>query len=490
MRPTSLDDDVSAARVAALEAAAPVVEGKLAKTPLILRGFGSACCTPSVRCHAGLPSKAYGRRLASALPGAPMGVTIPPESPSQLAASHDEDPHESVTIAPPAPSFDDLRSFATPVPASLSNRSDQHFRAALDAGSRAGSSLTDLSRIMAELSGGLVGARQANEQLVQELSTLRAMLGSANEQQLALQHRTAQLEQELMLSQSAAERERQFLFEQQDEFLAAILDEHDEALRARHGQSDTTRRSADVADLAEKLVEAESARLLAETECVRARDALARAQAQRDEAQVRAEKRERERDELRAEASQLRARLGTHRSPSTKPPVTSSKPPSFRPPVMLHLDESELGYTLRTRSSSPRLPSARPRLTPAPAELESAVSSAPTAEPFPRESTRPGVGGPKPSEAAPPPSFGPPPSGWTPPPPPAEPEPEPEPSPAPRQPVISAASMPPGLSGQQPILKQKPHPTTRPLIDYSLRGDAVLSETLEGARLSSKPPRK
>jgi len=50
--------------------------------------------------------------------------------------------------------------------------------------------------------------------------------------------------------------------------------------------------------------------------------------------------------------------------------------------------------------------------------------------------------------------------------------------------------MPPGLSGQQPILKQKPHPTTRPLIDYSLRGDAVLSETLEGARLSSKPPRK
>jgi hypothetical protein len=40
-----------------------------------------------------------------------------------------------------------------------------------------------------------------------------------------------------------------------------------------------------------------------------------------------------------------------------------------------------------------------------------------------------------------------------------------------------------------PILKQKPDPTTRPLVDYSL-GDGVLSETLEGARLSSKPPRK
>ena len=443
-----------------------------------------------------------------------MGVTIPPESQSQTAASEDDDPHESVTIAPPAPNFDDLRSFATPLPSSLSNRSDQHFRAALDAGSRAGTSLTDLSRIMAELSGGLVGARQANEQLVQELSTLRAMLGSANEQQLALQHRTALLEQELTLSQSAAERERQFLTEQHDEFLAAILEEHEEALRARNSQGDTTRMSADVADLAQKLVESESARLLAETECVRAREALARAQTQRDDAQARADKRERERDELRAEASQLRARLGTHRSASTTPPppVTSSRPPSFRPPVMLRLDASELDSTLHTRASSPRLPSVRPRLTPPPAELERAVysprpvsltpplsmtastalptsspvSSAQTAEPFPRESTRPGVGGPKPSAPPPPASFGPPPSGWTPPPPPPEPEPEPEP----RKPVISAASMPPGLSSQQPILKQKPHPTTRPLIDYSLGEDGVLSETLEGARLSSKPPRK
>jgi hypothetical protein len=459
------------------------------------------------------------------MPGAAMGATIPPESQSQLASSHDEDdPHESVTIAPPAPSFDELLRQATPVP-SLSSRSDQHFRAALDAGSRAGSGLTELSKIVAELSGGLSGARQANEQLVHELGTLRAMLGSANEQQLSLRHRVAQLEQELVLSQTAAERDRQFLTEQHDDFLAAILEEHEEALRARDGQGDPTATSG-AADLAQKLVDSESARLLAETECVRAREALARAQSQRDEAQSRAEKRERERDELRAEASQLRARLGTHRSASTTPPppVTSNRPPSFRPPVMLQLDAGELDSTLHTRSPSPRLPSVKPRLTPPPAELEravytprpvsltpplsmmgakaaqapaptlpapknvpaasAAVASAPTAEPFPRESTRPGVGGPKPSEPPPPPSFGPPPSGWTPPPP------APEPSQAPRQIVISAASLPPGLPSQQPVLKQKPDPTTRPLIDYSLGGDGVLSETLEGARLSSKPPRK
>lgn len=458
------------------------------------------------------------------MPGAPMGATIPPQSQSQLASSRDEgDPHESVTIAPPAPSFDDLLRGATPVP-SLSNRSDQHFRAAADAGSRAGSSLTELSKIVAELSAGLSGARQANEQLVQELSTLRAMLGSANEQQLSLRERIAQLEQELMLSQSAAERDRQFLTEQHDEFLAAILEEHEEALRARDSQGDTKRMSG-VAELAQQLVDSESARLLAETECARAREALARAQSQRDEAQSRAEKRERERDELRAEASQLRARLGTHRSASTTPPppATSTRPPSFRPPPLLQLDAGELDSTLHTRSASPRLPSVRPRLAPPPAELERAVytprpvsltpplsmagakaakaakeatptvpapkhgpavTTAPTAEAFPRESTRPGVGGPKPSEPPPPPSFGPPPSGWTPPPP------APEPSKAPRQVVISAASLPPGLASQHPVIKQKPDPTTRPLIDYSLGGDGILSETLEGARISSKPPRK
>lgn len=425
-----------------------------------------------------------------------MGVTIPPESHSQPASSHEEDPHESVTIAPPAPNFDEMLRQVTPIP-SLENSSDQHFRAAVDAGSRAGSSLSELSKIVAELSGGLSGAKLANEQLVYELSTLRAMLGSANEQQLALRHKNALLEQEVLSVQTAAQRERDFLTEQHDDFLAALLEEHEEALAARASQDDTRRMSPDAGDLAQKLVQAESARLVAENECARAREALTKLQAQRDEAQARAEKRERERDELRAEASQLRARLGTHRSMSTTPPppVVSSRPPSFRPPQALQLDAVELDSTLHTRSSAPRLPSLKPRLTPPPAELAGAVytprstpSSAPTAEAFPRESTRPGVGGPKPSEPPPPPSFGPPPSGWTPVPPAPEPEPAPVKVPA-RPAVISAASLPPGMPSLRP-LKQKPDPTTRPLIDYSLGGDGVLSETLEGARLSSKPPRK
>ena len=441
-----------------------------------------------------------------------MGETIPPASNTQLASGHDdeEDPHESVTIAPPAPNFDEILRQPTPVP-SLSHRSDLHFRAALDAGNRAGSSLAELSKMAAELSGGVIGAKRANEQLVQELSTLRAMLGSANEQQLSLRHRVAELEQEIIAVREQATHERQFLTDQHDDFLAALLEEHEEALAAAQStESDTRRLGPESGDLAQKLVQTETARLELERESMRIREGLAKAQTQRDEAQMRAAARERERDELRAEASMLRARLGTLRSSSTTPPPpVVSRPPSFHPPPALELDSGELDSTLHSRPPAPRpkapsLPSRR--MTPPP-ELERAVytprpvsvTPAPisdTASPFPRVSTRPGVGGPKPSDAAPPADFGPPPSGWTPVPPPPEPDAAPPPPAAPvvrtasRPAVVSAASIPPSQVPKHPVLKQKPDPTSRPLISYSLGEDGVQSETLEGARLSSKPPKK
>jgi hypothetical protein len=385
-----------------------------------------------------------------------MGVTIPPESKSQPTAERDDEyAHEAVTIAPPAPNFEDMLRHLTPPP-SLSNR-EQPFRAALEAGARAGSSLSELSKIVSELSGGLMGARQANENLVQELATLRALLGSANETQLSLKHRVAELEQELFLSRARAEEEHRLLSEQHDDFLAALLEEHEQAL-AQARESDTQRTSTERSELAQKLLRAEAAQKHAESEHARAREGLTKAQTQRDEAQARAERLERERDELRAEASLLRARLGSQRSVSTvPPPPVVSRPPSFYPPPALQLDAGELDSTLHTRSLSPRLPSVRPRLTPAPAELKAAVvssagppisrsTSTSMAREFPRESTRPGVGGPKPTEPPPPADFGPPPSGWTPIPP------APEPSRVPRQAVISAASLGSGpRSSRNPI---------------------------------------
>jgi hypothetical protein len=106
-------------------------------------------------------------------------------------------------------------------------------------------------------------------------------------------------------------------------------------------------------------------------------------------------------------------------------------------------------------------------------------SSSPAADPFPRETTRPGVGG----QRLPAPSFGPPPAAATPTPTPAE---EPR-LPAYRQ---SAANLPQARLDLTPPLKQKPDPATRPLIDYSVGEGGVQSELLKGARLSSTPPRK
>jgi hypothetical protein len=422
------------------------------------------------------------------IPDATRGETIPPESKSQLASERARDPHESVTIAPPALNLEELLRQPTPVP-SPSHRSDQHFGRAIDASARAGSSLNELAKMVVELSSSVVGAQRANEQLAHELA---ALLGAANEPELSAKQRIAELEQEVLAVRAAGERERKFLTDQHDAFLAALLEEHEEALAARDS-GDTTRMNADVSDLAQKLVQAESLREQAEAECMRVREALAKANTQRDEAQTRADKRERERDELRAEASQLRARLGTHRAASTVPPpaVGAPRPPSYRPPSALRLDAGELDSTLHARPSQPRPASVVPRLMPPPAELSRAlpVVSSPrtaSASAFPRVSTRPGVGGPKPSEPPSSPSFGPAPAGWTPPPP------APIEAPVITMPprTVSAASLPAGLPSQQPVLKKKPDPTTRPLISYSLGEDGVKSETLEGARLSSKPPQK
>jgi hypothetical protein len=396
-------------------------------------------------------------------------------------------------MAPPAPSLDDLLSRPTPLP-SESTQSEQHFRTAIEASARTGSNLSELSKMLTELTSGVVGARRANEQLVEELSTLRVLLRSEGEQQLGLRRRIAELEQEVVTTRAAAERERHFLTSQHDDFIAALIEEHEEAIESQAGERLTTRMSAGVGDLAQKLAQAENLRAQAEAERELARESSRRLQVQRDEAQARAEQRERERDELRAEASQLRARLSTQqRAVTAPPPSTSPRPPSYRPPPALRLDASELDSTLHARPSQPRIATV-PRLTPPPAELQQALARSErplSASAFPRVGTNPGVGGPRPTEPPPSaPSFGPAPTGWTPPPPPPTAA-ELEASTVPPRPqrVISAASLPP-VSTPAPALKQKPDPTTRPLISYSLGEDGVRAETLEGARISSKPPKK
>lgn len=344
---------------------------------------------------------------------APMAEPSRSASQQQPVPELDDDvAHDAVTLAPPAPFFDEPTSGDWPKASTTTQ--DGHFRAALDAGARTTASLNDVARVAAELSRGLSGAKQANEQLLQELATLRAMLGSASEQELELRHRLGALTQELFEARTRAAREGEALAAQHDDFIAGLIEEHDES--------------------------------------------LSQALSERDEARSRAEKHERERDALRAEASQLRVRLSQPPAPSSQ--VPPARPPSFRSQPALRLDEGELDFTLHARSPEP--PSVVPRATARPS-ADTATPGLPTVEEFPRESTRPGVGGPKPAART---------------------------SEGSQTGVVSAASLPPPERGLYPPLKQKPDPTTRPLVDYSLGRESLPGEKLEGVRLSSKPPRK
>lgn len=246
---------------------------------------------------------------------------------------------------PPAPAEPNRSEREEPAPV----------EAAIDAAARAAVSLVELKKTIAELSSGLSGASAANVQLERELLVLRVLLEDATREGPELAGRVADLE-----------RERAYLLDQQDEFLAGLLEDH----------------AATVGEL------------------------------------------ELQRDELRAEASRLRASLGVRRSSTNPPPpVPVPRPPSFRAPPALRLDDGELDTTLRGA------------WTPAPPALDAVVTRSP----------------------------------WP----------------------VSAASLPPEASPVLPLLKRKPDPTTRPLIDYSLGEGGVESELLEGAKLrSSKPPRK
>lgn len=105
--------------------------------------------------------------------------------------------------------------------------------AALAASSRAEATLGALYRAIQQVTQGVSGAREANEQLGAELHRVREMLASSNEQRLVSGNQVALLEQQLEQTRG----DREFLIHEQDQFLAGLLEEHelrvDELVRER-----------------------------------------------------------------------------------------------------------------------------------------------------------------------------------------------------------------------------------------------------------------
>jgi hypothetical protein len=181
--------------------------------------------------------------------------------------------------------------------------SSAHLHAALSASGRAEASLSTLMRSIRDLSSGVSGAREANVQLLRELEAMSDLLGAANERQLALKNRVSLLEQSLERAHVEAQRERAYILDQQDAFICAMMEDHEqvigelnreiEALRSRasqrplagspdsaHGSDKDDGAAREELEAARKLID----KLVGDRE--RTRETLLKVQAQRDEAQA------------------------------------------------------------------------------------------------------------------------------------------------------------------------------------------------------------
>ncbi len=289
-----------------------------------------------------------------------------------------------------------------PPSVSASAASDARLQAALSATSRADASLSTLMRAVRDLTAGVSNAREANVALVGELGALADLLGAANERQLALKNRVTYLEGSLARAHKEASNERTYILEQQDAFIAGLLDEHERAIGELRREVDATRERERVSqrptaapgsltDLAAvqtvsaapppspptdpapapdirlevETLKHDLERLIADRE--RTREALLKLQAQRDEAQAAVVRLTRERDLARAQGAQnrigdaVRQAIPVHiPTPTPAGRMASTLPPPDSPRD--RLPSSPTNQPLRDRSpSSPVNPPLRDR---------------------------------------------------------------------------------------------------------------------------------
>jgi hypothetical protein len=353
---------------------------------------------------------------------------------------------------------------ATDAPADAEDR----LEAAFEASTRAEASLSALMRAVEQVTSGVSGAQAANEHLAAELSRARELLGSTNEQRLALRNKLAGLEQALAQARSDAEHDKNFLIEEQDRFLAALLGEHEEEIAELRRQLHEAQSATGQPPPAEKktlpgvpkvseplevnlaLMRDELDRLKSERE--RSREILRRVQTQRDEAQGQVAILLRERDEAKAEILRLGALLEA-------PPELTAE--------LRGEDARRLHPTpgpMRGRRTDPQPWRATPEFgtdlsqratTPPPPEAQEALSASRLSTPH-----LPLI------------------------------EPDPSPDELFAEPLVPGATVEEPSSRPPPLaLLRKQDPTQRPLGGYSLHPEEIDTDRIDALPRSSKPPR-
>ena len=194
----------------------------------------------------------------------------------------------------------------------------------------------------------------------------------------------------------------------------------------------------------------------------RARDTVARLQAQRDEAQSAVGRISKERDEALHEIYRLRSELGGPRTPlsTIPPPAVNRRDPNSALAAPRH--ESTRETDRPTPSPAPLSPRGRDESQPA---TVSSVLSPPRSNPN---------AAPLPTRLSPPPTRLSRPTAK-----------DSSPDKGKRTPPVPATIAAPTSS--HPPLKQKPDVNTRPLIGYSMTQEAIEPERVESARQAAPP---
>ncbi len=112
----------------------------------------------------------------------------------------------------------------------IAEAGDEHGELALAESARIDSNLGALLRGLKHLGACVNAARAANDFLSRELETLRSLLARSTAEEFALRKRVRFLERAMDAVRRDASQERRFFIEQEDAFLAELMDDHEREL--------------------------------------------------------------------------------------------------------------------------------------------------------------------------------------------------------------------------------------------------------------------
>lgn len=205
--------------------------------------------------------------------------------------------------------------------------------AALEASERTSTSLSGLLAALTQFTSGVEGAQQTSDQLKRELNRLRDLLADGNRESARLREQVTELQASLDEARHFNELEHKYVRDEQDRFIAALIDEYEAEIATLRATSGRTGNTSDAAliELSNALAKAESRVDDLLTERDRTRSMAQRAQQQRDVAQ-------REVARLRVELERAQSRVeeviggidDRHTRPTEPPPGGPKGPPTLQ----------------------------------------------------------------------------------------------------------------------------------------------------------------